>query len=85
MAKQKFRTGDYISYTDGMFEIIGIVMAGDCANVQNLTLGYKGPSDGVIFPTDRATKLPKWKVEHLKDAGYFQCEFMKEYMVEETA
>jgi hypothetical protein len=80
----KFKKGDYIYYTEGVFEIVGIVMSGDCANVQNLTLGYKGESDGVVFPVNRAKKLPKWKVEHLKDCGYFQCEYMKRYMVEET-
>lgn len=80
----KFKRGDYITYTCGMYEIIGIVMAGDCANVQNLTLGCKGPSDGVVFPST-AKKLPKWKVEHLIESGYFQCEYMKRYMVEETA
>jgi hypothetical protein len=75
------KRGDYITYNEGMFEIIGISMGGDCANVQNLTLGYKGDSDGVVFPSN-AKKLPKWKVEHLKDVGYFQCDYMKRYMKE---
>ena len=70
----KFKTGDYIVYTDGMFEMIGVVISGDCARVQNLTLGYKGTSNGVVFPVNRAKKLPQWKVKHLKSRGYFQCE-----------
>ena len=80
--KTKFNSGDYISYMSGPYEIIGIVMSGDCANVQNLTLGYKGASDGVVFPIDSAKKLPKWKVEHLKNSGYYQCEWMQKYMKE---
>lgn len=67
------KPGDYITYTPGMWEIIGICMGGRCALVQNLTLGYKGPSDGVVFPKT-AKRLPEWKVEHLKSQGYLQCE-----------
>ena len=72
------KRGDYITYNCGSYEIIGISMGGDCANVQNLTLGYKGASDGVVFPST-AKKLPKWKVQHLKSQGYLQCENILHY------
>jgi hypothetical protein len=75
-----FKKGNYITYNEGGYEIIGIVMGGDCANVQNLTLGYTGPSDGVVFP-NTAKILPLWKVEHLKAQGYLMCEYILEYDV----
>jgi len=78
----KFKKGDCITYSDGMFDIIGVVIGGDCANVQNFTLGYKDTSDGVIFPTRCAKLLPDSTVQRLKSAGFFQCEHMKRFMVD---
>lgn len=81
--KQKFQRGDYIHWIcPGTYtEVIGVVISHPYATCQNLTLGYKGSSDTAEYPAT-AKKLPKWKVDHLKDSGYFQCEWMKKYVSE---